>query len=639
MAFSPDGKWIASAGNGDERVKVWDASSGRELASFPGGPPVSFAPTGQLAARGRYSDIILWNVATGSTVMSLRGHDGPINSISFSPDGKRIVSGSNDRTVKLWDMSTGDMLMTLRGHKYFVASAVFTPDSKQIVSGSSDGTIRIWDATYSYELVRLIGHHGTICWLAYSPDGRQIASVDDTGAVKLWDVEHGTEVATLHDGAHGIPAFPSVAFSPDSKRVAAAVPSPGGIKIWDAATGLETVAVSGHDETVTAVAFSLDGKHIASGSSRALKVWDAASGSELVEFRGPEDSFIFIAFSPDGRFIASGGFDPNITVWEWEAGSKSLTLRSHHQGIGSLAFSPDGKRIISGHGSECIVWDATLGTELMTVESADLTFFSAFSPDGSRMISGGRDRRVRVWDAETGVALLSLRTGFGTTHAVFSPDGKTIACGTMFNNGIMLFESEAPPGGYEARKKGMVARKTAGEMYAKHGSYHEVIENLQGDMSLDGVTRKLALQTAHARQWEDVEKFKNEAWEILRSPNQNIDQYRTALAKIEKANVWEPNDLAVLRRLGAAQYRAGKYEQALKTLQESRELSTSEWPEGDWITLTFTAMALRQLGQDENAMSTLGQLRALLQKERFADDQEAKALLAEAVSSFAEERR
>jgi len=184
--------------------------------------------------------------------------------------------------------------------------------------------------------------------------------------------------------------------------------------------------------------------------------------------------------------------------------------------------------------------------------------------------------------------------------------------------------------GYEAREAGRNSTQLVTDLFQKYGFYHDVIDHLSGDSRSDESVRRLTLQIANSRKWEDADKLRKEAWATVSLPNKDIAAYKEALAKAEKANGWEPNDPAILGTLGAVQYRMGAYEAALKTLTMAAKVRAYKRDESNPAALAFTAMALRQLGQADKATSTLEQLRALLKDVHFSDDEEAKALFAEA---------
>ena len=382
----------------------------------------------------------VWDVATGAELMTLRGHDEGVGSVAFSPDGKRIVSGSEDNTIKIWDAATGAELMTLRGHSDKVWSVAFSPDGKRIVSGSRDKMVKVWDVTNGDELMTIRGHQRMIGPVSFSPDGRRIVSgsIDWTikepwnQTIKVWDAATGAEVMTLR-GRH-TDIILSIAFSPDGERIVSGSGDKT-VKVWDAATGAEIMTLRGHKLAVADVAFSPNGKRIVSGSNDGtIKVWDVSTGTELMTLVGHENEVRAVAFSPDGMHIISGSRDKTIKVWDAAIKAKAVTLSGHRGGFFSIAFSPDGKRLVSGSNDNTIkVWDSVTGAELMTLRGHDNWVGDAsFSPDGKRIISGSRDKTVKVWDSATGAELMTLRGHDNWVRAAsFSPDGRRIVSGSL----------------------------------------------------------------------------------------------------------------------------------------------------------------------------------------------------------------
>ena len=296
-----------------------------------------------------------------ATAFILKGHFGAVNSVSFSPDGKRIVSGSRDKTLKIWDAHGGDReLLTLKGHSGSVESVSFSPDGRRIVSGSSDETLKVWDAETGLVLLTLEGHD-YVTSVAFSPDGKRIVSGSKDDTLKVWDAETGQEILTLkgHSGS-----VESVAFSPDGRRIVsgsfrfiqAARYLVGEIKVWDAETGQETLTLEGRSVGTTSVIFSPDGRRIVSGRSRdTLKVRDDETGQELLTLKGHSGYVSSVAFSPDGKRIVSGCSDHTLKLWDAKTGQEILTLKGHTSYVESVAFSPDGRRIVSGSSDETVI--------------------------------------------------------------------------------------------------------------------------------------------------------------------------------------------------------------------------------------------------------------------------------------------
>jgi sugar lactone lactonase YvrE len=273
-----------------------------------------------------------------------------VNSVAFSPDGTRIVTGSSDATAKVWDAQSGTELLTLKGHSSTVNSVAFSPDGTRIVTGSSDYTAKVWDAQSGKELLTLKGHSYNVYSVAFSPDGRRIAtcSVD---AAKVWDAQTGKELLTTLEGQGT-----SVAFSPDGTRIVTGSYD-ATAKVWDAQSGKELLTLKGHSSTVNSVAFSTDGTRIVTGSyDYTVKVWDAQRGKELLTLKGHSYYVHSVAFSPDGARIATGSVEAK--VWDAQSGKELLTLKAHSYSVNSVAFSPDGKRMVTaGDDDTAKVWE------------------------------------------------------------------------------------------------------------------------------------------------------------------------------------------------------------------------------------------------------------------------------------------
>ena len=329
VAFSPDGEWIVSGSN-DKTVKVWNTSAPRNTVTFKGDrftSDVAFSPDGKRIASASLTgkSVKVWDASTGERTIVVGGS----HAVAFSPDGKRIVTGGGllRGELRVWDASTGKEVLALEGHDGVVRSLAVSPDGKWIVSGSEDKTIRLWDASTGEEMRSLLGHAAPVISVAFSHDGKRIVSgagdigkSGQPGELKLWDAGTGEEIRALK-GEFG--AVVSVAFSPDDKWI---VSGGGGInlgtlksisqlKLWDASTGEEIRALKGHTASVSSVAFSPNGKRIVSGSwDQTIKLWEPGTGQQVLTLKAP-NLVHSVALSPDGNRILSGSQDGTLKLW------------------------------------------------------------------------------------------------------------------------------------------------------------------------------------------------------------------------------------------------------------------------------------------------------------------------------------
>ncbi|KAG8935564.1 hypothetical protein FRC00_010896 [Tulasnella sp. 408] len=467
IAFSPDGKTLAS-GSSDGTIRLWDIAAGAPVGEPLKGHTsfvlsVAFSPDGKTLASGSSDETIrLWDVAAGVPVGEpLKGHTDWVRSVAFSPDGKTLASGSRDETIRLWDVAAGAPVgEPLKGHTSSVNSVVFSPDGKTLASGSDDQTIRLWDVAAGTPVGEpLKGHTSWVYSVAFSPDGKTLASGSDDQTIRLWDVAAGAPVGEplkghtsltirLWDVAAGAPvgeplkghtsSVNSVAFSPDGKTLASGSDDQT-IRLWDVAAGVPVgEPLKGHTSSVNSVAFSPDGKTLASGSDdQTIRLWDVAAGAPVGEpLKGHTSSVNSVAFSPDGKTLASGSDDQTIRLWDVAAGAPvGEPLKGHTSWVHSVAFSPDGKTLASGSDDQTIrLWDIAAGTPVGEPLKGHTSWVHsvAFSPDGKTLASGSSDQTIRLWDIAAGTPVGEPLKGHTSWvySVAFSPDGKTLASGS-----------------------------------------------------------------------------------------------------------------------------------------------------------------------------------------------------------------
>jgi RNA polymerase sigma factor (sigma-70 family) len=496
-AFAPDGKIVASVA-GDQTLRLWDVPTGKELRRFEG-PKLEtavFSPDGAILAYSDGPSIRLWEVATGKERRRLQGHRDGVWALAFSPRGDTLASGGEDHSVRLWDVATGQEIRQYHGHAGLVSSVSFSPDGATLVSAGLDGTIRVWDVGSGRELrrcgraglapagdpIRLTaalspdgktlasageesavslwdaasgeglhrcgGHQASVNALAFAPDGRALTSAGYDGTVLISGVTTGKEIHRRSHPERG--SMPPTAFSLDGKTVAWVREDQDGgssIRLRGTATGGLLCHLRGHRSYVNALAFSPDGKTLASGSilEETTRLWDVASGKEIRRFATGRQEFqrwYSLAFSPDGKTLAAGVEDRGIFLWEIATGRLLHRIQKPIQGdplfVSRLAFSPNGRILaVQDAGSSLTYFfEAATGGERSRLETGLNVESLAFSPDGKVLATGysyfPRSRpTICLWDVASGRRLEEAQGHQGSVpFLAFSPDGKVLASGS-----------------------------------------------------------------------------------------------------------------------------------------------------------------------------------------------------------------
>ncbi|UGX93643.1 caspase family protein [Bradyrhizobium barranii subsp. barranii] len=395
----------------------------------------AFSRDGTRLLSGSEDDTLkLWDAATGRLIRTFVGHANDVTSVAFSPDGAQLLSGSEDRTLKLWDAATGHLIRSFEGHSLKVRSVTFSPDGTQLLSGSNDSTVRLWEAASGRLMRTFKGHHGAVNAVAFSPDGTLLLSGGEGGstALVLWDARTGQPIRTF-DGVE----VSSVAFSSDGTQFVSAHFWSATLKLWDTSTGrLIRSFVSDYTKgEVDAVAFSPDGKRLLSGGlDHSLHVWDVETGQRTLSLNGHTYAVNSVAFSPDGAQLLSGSEDRTLKLWDAKTGRLIRTLGTDSGGVESIALSFDGMLLLSGNGDKTIrLWDLTTGQlNKLFVGHNGSVHSVAFSLDATRVLSGsGDDYSFRMWDALSGrlIKIIQQEEGERVYSVAFSPDGKQLLSG------------------------------------------------------------------------------------------------------------------------------------------------------------------------------------------------------------------
>jgi WD40 repeat protein len=401
LHFSLDGRHLLTSDD-SPTASLWDAATEKELFILKG-RDATFSPEGRRVLSVAGDEVHLWDAATGKELAALKGHEGPIRSAEFSGDGRRMVTASDDKTVRIWDVTTGKGSMVLKGHEGPVSTAEFSPDGRRVVTASADRTVRLWDVTPRESFATVLkGHEGGVRIAAWSPDGRRVLTGSLDRTARLWDAAAGKPLlvlkghaqldASVRDSILG--EVRKACFSRDGTRIL-------------------TVSAERNARVREDVLFGLLGEEEKPVPFTPVRVWDATTGKELFALKGLTAGVRSATFSPDGARLLT-----------FSDGQRTFTVIT---GSGVGASARQGKRL-SEQDPTVRIWDARTGAQLAVLKgSADdwqELYCAVWSPDGQRVCTVDNRGGTRIWDAATGKVLHVLKGQPGAiSSAVFSPDG------------------------------------------------------------------------------------------------------------------------------------------------------------------------------------------------------------------------
>ncbi len=379
LAWSPDGSRLAS-GSLDQTIRLWDAATGRQLASF----------------------------ASDSGILAL----------SWRADGRRLATANfPSRTVTIWDPESGKRLRTFTGHRADVWWVAWSPDNLHLASIDSGGTALIWDESHEGPVLKLQGSGASKDSVSWSPDGRQLAAADSGKTVTIYEAGTGKVLRRLSNHQNLVTA---VAWSPKGDKLATLVTQVG-VMVWDPDSGklLQSLAVAQPEDFPGSLGWSPDGANLAvTRLDLAIVVWNLASNHQEV-LRGHSGSHVAtVCWSPDGRRLASAerGWNGTIKIWSADAKSDLLSFgpAAAPSPLTGTAWSADSTLLATSHEDGSLqIWDTTLRRRIATLGCTEAIRKVSWSPDGKLLAGGGIQGALYLWDWQSG-RLAKSRPGKGS---------------------------------------------------------------------------------------------------------------------------------------------------------------------------------------------------------------------------------
>jgi len=353
-----------------------------------------------------------------------RGHRGIVTAVGWSPDGRRLVTGDADGSVRLFTAGDAGDPRVIATHAGAVWAATFSPDGRLVATAAADATVRLHDAAPAAEVAVLDRHDGPVYAATFSPDGSLLATAARDGTVRLHDTATWRErrVLTGHDGT-----VYAAAFSPDGGLLASGGQD-GMIRLWDVATGTGRMVIEGHEGRIFRIEFSADGGRLATASDDATaRVWDVDGGPPLAVMRHPF-RVNAVAFVAGDRRIATASGDGTLRIWDVDPAAEVTRLRGHAAAVWSLAVVPGTTRAATGSADETArEWDLEFAVAPL-IRCGDRVLATAFSSSGRTLAVGTAASRVLLYDAATLLPAGDFTVAAGRVNGVaWAPDDRTVA--------------------------------------------------------------------------------------------------------------------------------------------------------------------------------------------------------------------
>jgi WD40 repeat protein len=365
-----------------------------------------FSPDGEQILIKTCTTVKLWDVITGDSIVELKGHTSNINDVQFSPDGKFIITASDDQTAKIWNAKSGAFLFDIAGHLSRVHSAQFSADSKMVIS-TCDSVVKISETNTGREIISINGANDnfTFNFAKFNPDGKTVVTVSEKNTAKIWDATNGVLLINL------LLLDPSSAeFSPEGNKIIFVKDSV--VLLLNAHTGASLFKLNLSTNNGVTALFSKDGKKIITTSyNNGIKIWDADNGNLIVDLGSLDFTVNSAASSPDGQKFMTTSYNSTPKVWDANTGFLLQDLRGHSSAVSYSEFSSGDKKILTvSSDGRTKTWDAKSAVLDHVLEGSGNPIFTAhFSSDGKRILIASSDSTAKIWNVSDGLIMTRLK--------------------------------------------------------------------------------------------------------------------------------------------------------------------------------------------------------------------------------------
>jgi WD40 repeat protein len=389
---------------------------------------ISITPDGKRVISGCADNSLkLWNPESGECLLTLKNQKGSVKGVCLTPDGKRAISANSDNILLLWDLENGQCLNILDGHTELVSCVSMTPDARWAVSGSIDRTIRIWDLKRAEGKSISLGHKGLVNMIAVVPGGRWAISASVDNTLRVWDLDQRECLQTLVGHNDSVS---SVSVTSDGRRFISGS-FDGTIRIWDLGSE-ECLGIIKNAGPVFSVSIAPDGRKVVSSDGIAIRLWDLESRECLSAIEDNTGSLWRINLTPDGRRAVTGsiGSNHNLRLWNLDSGECLMTLTGHTSSVNAVSIGPNGKIAVSGSQDQTLrVWNLESGICQRTIVGhTDAIIDVGITPDGRMAISASADYSLRIWDMESGTCL-AIFQAMSSVCSISIASNNRLVCG------------------------------------------------------------------------------------------------------------------------------------------------------------------------------------------------------------------